>query len=190
MARGNSGDWVPCQNYGSLVRFSDVGGMGGILLVRHGLTSDTGVPPMNHPQTAVMETTEALITHRVVGQFDLRVVAANNDDDWYLHMRIVKCVYDEDDDEFLAFEDSLSTGDDANSQFLWERHFSYNEGLNTGSSLLNPLLYDPAWSSIDVTVKRRLEREECLMLLLELEQGQELLQMDCVPFLRTWVTRG
>lgn len=182
------GDWVPNVNYGNLLTM--VGGAGGTgvlngtILVRHGLTSDTA-DTMSHPQVGVMEQSDDLMVHRVVGQIQLNDETDTEPSVQIAHLRIVKAIYDEDSNAFATFEDDLNTGDDANSPFLWERHISIRFGADT----LNPIDADAPWSHIDVRVNRKLQRDEALVLLYQLQAPGTQHEVQMRVWVRSWVTR-
>lgn len=163
-------DWVPCDSYSEPITVTAAAGsaegpLTGFLLVRHGMSSDPGVAPLNEPQVAVVEPTYEISVDRVVGQMD----ALRGDvieDPVVLAARIVKVVFDEDDNSFASWEDSLFDGDDANSPFLWQRYYYLDSG---GASIMAPFFgQDMDWSFLDVRVGRMLERQEALMCLLQI----------------------
>lgn len=188
--RRGSGDWVPCDEYGNGVQVqaaagSAVGPLTGFLLVRHGLTSDQGVPPLDEPQVAVVEPTDDISVERVIGQVDMRRVDVG-EHDVLVAMRIVKVVFDEDDNVFASFEDDLFAGDDANSPFLWQRYVYLTSG--TPSIAAAYIGNDLLWSHLDVQVGRLLERSEALMMLLQARPVAAAVATDVSvqPFLRSW----
>lgn len=189
--RRGQGDWVPCDFYGQDISVTTAAGgaegpLTGFLLVRHGMTSDLGQPPMNHPQVAVIEPSDDISVERVVGQIEVRRTDSAVNYAW-LAMRITKVVFDEDSNQFASWEDSLFDADDANSPFLWQRYVKLAE-LTPGINLAY-LGVDMMWSHLDVRVGRLLERNEALMMLLQARPvgtapGPNTWQI--MPFLRSW----
>lgn len=178
-------DWVPCRGYGGPVDFSGAAGgtgaMGAIVLVHPGITDDP-LDPLSEAQVAVMETPRHIVVERVIGQVDV-IREDFEETNQVVGLRIAKVIWDHDDNAFASFEDSLFTGDDANSQFLWQRYINLQSG--SPSLLAGAFGTDPWWSTIDVQVSRMLEREEALVLLFQL-QGLAVHQAQITPWLRCY----
>lgn len=183
-------DWVPCDNYGGPVTVSAAAGsatgpLTGFLLVRHGMTSDPLTAPLSDPQVAVVEPTHEISVDRIVGQFDA-VRIDTSEHIVFVCARIVKVVYDEDDDSFASWEDDLFVGDDANSPFLWQRYWKMDSGH---PSIMMPYIgNDFLWSHLDCRVGRLLERQEALMMLLQARPiaAPGATNISVVPFLRSY----
>lgn len=177
MARMSKGDWVPCRNYAA-VNSELAGVMGVVLLARHGSTGTPEAPE------AVMEVTDDLVVERVVGQVRCVFVPEDENIGGFFALRIVVGIYDDNSDAVALYEDSLTSGSDANSPFVWQRYFFQTAG--PGGSL--DTILDPGWSAIDTRVSRRLDRSQCLLLLFQgagIAAGADEYQVT--PYLRSWV---
>lgn len=142
------GDWVPCRNYGdSQVVIGAT--TENFLLVRHGET----ILASQSPEETV-ETTDDIITERVVGQFD---IVNSSEETTLIAVRLRVGLYDDTADIAAFYADSLTDGPDANEPFLWQRYFRIQPGFT-----LIDTLHEPTWSMIDCRVARKLTREQAL----------------------------
>lgn len=166
MARG--GDWVPCRQYGDPIPYG-AGNPANIILVRSG----TGVLAI--PEESVIESPDDIVVERVIGQFEL---SSEEEVPVLACLRVRVAIYDDLNDQVAFYADSLFTGTGANEPFLWQRYLRPSPDAFGGLQQVD----HPWWTSVDIRVKRRLGRDQALVL--SVETGGALHTIR--PFLRSW----